>query len=122
MLFSGKKGWLLACVCSHQRVLADEEQRLFASEDVPMMRRTFFAIPDAPHARRVVDELQAAGIDREQMHARSKSGAELTDLPVATREQGQDRVWALDKLLWNADLVLFALAIVGLCLRPCPAR
>jgi len=81
-----------------------------------MMRRIFFAIPDAPHARRVVDELQAASIDRQQMHAWSKSGADLTGLPVATEEQSQDRVWTLDKLLWNADLILFALATIGLVL------
>jgi len=78
------------------------------------MRRIFFVIPDVPHASRIVDELQAAGVDRDQMHAWSKSGAELTGLPVATQEQGQDRVWALDKLLWNADLILFALATIGL--------
>ena len=78
------------------------------------MRRIFFVIPDVPHAQRVVDELQEAGVDRDQMHAWSKSGAELTGLPVGTQEQGQDRVWALDKLLWNADLILFALATIGL--------
>jgi hypothetical protein len=27
--------------------------------------------------------------------------------------QGQDRVWALGKLLWSADLILFGLAAVG---------
>jgi|GEM_PF-6769950 len=70
-----------------------------------MLRRIFFAVPDDLHARRVIDELQAGGIDREQMHAWSKSGAQLTGLPVATEAQGQDRVWGLDKLLWYADLI-----------------
>jgi len=80
------------------------------------MRRIFFVIPDVPHARRIVDELQVAGIDTDQMHTWSKSGAHLSGLPVASEAQGQDRAWALDKLLWNADLILFALATIGLLL------
>jgi len=78
------------------------------------MRRIFFVILDVPHARRIVDELQAAGIGTDQMHSWSKSGAQLTGLPVASEAQVQDRAWALDKLLWNADLILFALATIGL--------
>jgi len=81
-----------------------------------MMRRIFFVIPDVPHARHVVDELEAAGIDSDQMHTWSKSGVQLTGLPVATEAQGQDRTWALDKLLWNADLIVFGLATIGLLL------
>jgi hypothetical protein len=78
------------------------------------MRRIFFVIPDVPHARRIVDELQAAGIGTDQMHTWSKSSPQLSGLPVASEAQGQDRAWALDKLLWNADLILFALATSGL--------
>jgi len=78
------------------------------------VRRIFFVIPDVPHARYVVEELQVAGIDRDRMHTWSKSGARLTGLPVATEARGQDRTWTLDKLLWNADLLLFALATIGL--------
>jgi len=80
------------------------------------MRRIFFAIPDAPHARRVVDELRASGIGREQMHVWSRSRDQLTGLPVATEAQRADRVWTLDRLLWNSDLILFALATMGLAL------
>ena len=49
-----------------------------------MIRRVYFVIPDVQHARRIVEELQAGGIDREQMHAWSKAGRQLTGLPVAT--------------------------------------
>jgi hypothetical protein len=76
----------------------------------------FFVIPDVPHARRIVDELEGAGIRREQMHTWSKSDVELTGLPAATEAQGRDRAWALDKLIWNADLTLFGLATIGLLL------
>lgn len=79
-----------------------------------MLRRVYYIIPNVAHARRVVDELQAAGIEREQMHACSKTGRQLPGLPVATEAQGRDRVGALDKLIWNADLTLFGLAAVGL--------
>jgi hypothetical protein len=77
------------------------------------MRRVYYVIPDVPHARRVVDELQAAGIAREQMHACSKAGSQLPGLPLATMAQSRDRVWTLDRRLWNANLVLFGLASVG---------
>jgi hypothetical protein len=80
------------------------------------MRRIFFVIPDALHARHVVDELQAAGVNRSQLHTWSRSGVTLTGLPVASEPQSQDRAWTLDKLLWNADLILFGLAAVGLAL------
>jgi len=61
-----------------------------------MLRKVYYVIPDVSHARRVVDELQAAGIQREQMHAWSKAGRQLTSLPVATEAQGRGRVWALE--------------------------
>lgn len=80
------------------------------------MRRVYYVIPDVPHARRVVDELQAAGIERGQMHACSKAGRQVPGLPDATEAQGRDRVGALEKPLWNADLTLFGLAAVGLML------
>lgn len=55
-----------------------------ATEQMLMIRRVYFVIPDVQHARRIVEELQAGGIDREQMHAWSKAGRQLTGLPVAT--------------------------------------
>jgi hypothetical protein len=57
-------------------VLADEEQRSLTVENLSKMLRIFFAIPDVRYARRVADELQAAGLDREQMHPWSKSGTD----------------------------------------------
>ena len=53
---------------------------------------------------------------REQMHTWSKTDVQLTGLPAATEAQGRDRAWALDKLIWNAELTLFGLATIGLSL------
>lgn len=104
----------LVLPCLVRPRFSSEEQNHPARERMIMLRRVYYIIPNAAHARRVVDELQAAGIEREQMHAWSKAGRQLRGLPVATEAQGRDRVWALDKLLWNADLILFGVAAVGL--------
>lgn len=73
------------------------------------MRRVYFTFRDALHARRVVNELKAAGIDESQMHASAKAGVDLSGLPLATEAQRQDRVWFLESLFWKSDLVLFCL-------------
>jgi hypothetical protein len=98
------------------RVFAMKGRSASATEEMSMLRRAYYVIPDVSHARPVVDELQAAGIEKEQMHAWSKAGRQLRGLPVATEAQGRDRVWMLDKLLWSADLMLFCVAAVGLLL------
>ena len=79
-----------------------------------MLRRIYFVIPDTMHARRIVGEIQAAGIKREQIHALAREGVDLAGLPGSTPAQHDDRVWRLDKLFWSADLILFGIAAVGL--------
>jgi hypothetical protein len=78
------------------------------------MRRIYFAIPDASHARRIVSELQAAGIDRSRIHASARQGVDLTGLPGATEPQRGDRGRFLEGLFWNGNLALFAAAAAGL--------
>lgn len=73
------------------------------------MRRVYFTFRDALHARSVVNELKAAGIDKSQMHAFAKAGIDLSGLPLATEAQRHDRVWFLENLFWKSDLVLFGL-------------
>ena len=80
------------------------------------MRRIFSPIPDTIYAHRVVAELQAAGIERSEIHASARDGIDLTGLPVATALQRQDRTWFLEHLFWNGNLILFGLAAVGLAL------
>lgn len=79
-----------------------------------MLRRLFFSVPDVPHARRIVDELKSAGVEHGNIHASSESGTDLQGLPEATAAQCGDRVGLLDRVLWNGDLALFALATLGL--------
>jgi hypothetical protein len=81
-----------------------------------MFRRIYFAVPDNLHARHIVTELEAAGIDGTQIHALAKSGVDLSDLPSATLPQRHDRVWTLENLFWKGDLVLFGIATVVLVL------
>jgi hypothetical protein len=79
------------------------------------MRRIYFVVPDYPHARRIVADLEAAGIPTAQMHTLADS-QDLAGLPPVTVGQRQDRVWQWERLLWNADLTIFFLALLGLVL------
>lgn len=78
------------------------------------LRRLYFVIPDELHALQVVTDLEAAGVDRGHIHALPGKGATFTQLPLATERQQHDTVWHLERLLWSANLALFALAVVGL--------
>lgn len=79
-----------------------------------MLRRLYFAIPDTTHARQIVSELEAAGISRQWIHASAREGVDLEGLPEATTAQRDDRVWRLDKLFWNGNLLIFGIAVVAL--------
>ena len=61
--------WLLACRRSAHRLFVGLDQSVPATEEVVMLQRVYFVIPDVPQAPGVVDELQAAGIERVQMDA-----------------------------------------------------
>ena len=74
-----------------------------------MLRRLYYTFRDAPHARRTVSDLKAAGIDESQLHASTKAGVDLSGLPLATEAQRRDRVWVLENLFWKSDLILFGL-------------
>jgi hypothetical protein len=47
------------------------------------MRRIYFLVPDVPSARRVVDDLRAAGIETRHLHVLARRGTPLEDLPAA---------------------------------------
>jgi hypothetical protein len=63
------EGWLLACRYSAYRLFVGVDQSVPATEEVVMLQRVYFVTPDVPLAPGVVDELQAAGIERVQMDA-----------------------------------------------------
>ena len=61
--------WLFACRHSAHRLFVGVDQSVPATEEVVMLQRVYFVTPDVPLAPGVVDELQAAGIERVQMDA-----------------------------------------------------
>ena len=79
-----------------------------------MKRRLYFLLPDAAHARGVLNELQAAGIERRFIHAIAGRDTELEDLPVATRLQRTDVAARIERYLWDGNLVIFFVALLAL--------
>jgi hypothetical protein len=78
-----------------------------------MWRRLYLTFPDTEHARTVSDELQRAGIKREQMHAMNLDSGNLPGLPETSDEQRNDNIWLWEQRYWNSNLALFALALAG---------
>jgi len=79
-----------------------------------MRRRLYFLFPDETLAGRVVGELESAGIQGRHIHAVTREGMKLSRLPAATRRQSRDACCTLETILWNANLVVFGLALVVL--------
>jgi hypothetical protein len=59
----------------------------------------------------VVDELNKSGISSEQIHALGDRRTRLDGLPVSTARQTRGSASRLEKILWNANLISFALAL-----------
>jgi hypothetical protein len=78
------------------------------------LRRLYFIVPDETRAADVVADLQAAGVDRQHIHAIAGKGAALEKLPAASERQRHDTVWRLQRMLWTGNLALFAVAAAGL--------
>ena len=76
-----------------------------------MDRRLYFLLPDRAHALLVVDELNKSGIDLAQIHALGDRRTRLDGLPTSTLRQARDSANLVEKLLWNANLVSFAVAL-----------
>ncbi len=49
-----------------------------------MHRRLYFLFPEVEHARRVVEELEQAGVDNDHIHAMARPEIDLSSLPRAT--------------------------------------
>lgn len=79
-----------------------------------MNRRLYFLLPDTGHARRVVSDLQAAGIERRYIHAISGRGVDLQGLPVATQQQRADLAARIERYLWRGNLGIFFIALLAL--------
>lgn len=79
-----------------------------------MNRRLYFLVPDPPHARQVVNGLEAKGIATDDIHTVAHDTALIRELPLATRNQRQDLGLRIERRLWNLNLAIFAVALVGL--------
>jgi hypothetical protein len=77
-------------------------------------RRLYFLLPDTEHARLVVRELEARGIQRKFMHAIAGRGGEVSDLPVASPMQRNDLGARIERYLWGGNLALFFMALIAL--------
>lgn len=78
-----------------------------------MKRRLFFVMPDADHALATIGDLERTGIERTHVHAIAGPGVDAKPLPAATSQQQHDGAWRLERLLWNANLWIFAVALAG---------
>lgn len=81
-----------------------------------MYTRLYFVPPDVTHARRLVNELNAAGVDDAHIHALANDSIDLADLPRATGWQRRDVVHRIEHWLWKANLAVFFLALAGAAL------
>ncbi|UCE89321.1 MAG: hypothetical protein JSW10_00310, partial [Pseudomonadota bacterium] len=77
-----------------------------------MKRRLYFLLPDVQHTRSVVADLSDAGILSVHMHALARPDVELGDLPAANGRQKQNITGRVDRVLWNANLLLFFIALM----------
>ena len=78
-----------------------------------MLRRLFFLFPNETKAQRVVNQLLFLKIAIRHMHAISP-GKSLTTLPEATERQKNDTTFKVERVLWYANLLVFALAVLML--------
>ena len=72
-----------------------------------MFRRLHFLVPDAQHAKSIVNDLLKLGVDANRIHTYAEHNQKLEGLNPATRNQAHDKSAILEKIFWNANLVLF---------------
>jgi len=77
-----------------------------------MLRRLFFLFPDTEHAQSVVNDLIERGISTRYIHAIAR-GVDIKSLPAATERQKADTTFRLERIIWNANLMLFLVALIA---------
>lgn len=78
-----------------------------------MIRRLYFLFPSTDSTQAAVNALTSAGIAKRSLHALARKDVDLSSLPVATRNQRRDVRARLAHWLWDADLLVFAIGLVG---------
>lgn len=78
-----------------------------------MYRRLFFLFPSRKQTQQAVQQLEDFGIDTTDIHTFASDAHLLTDLPKATHRQQRGLDVQVEKILWNADLIVFFSAFAG---------
>jgi hypothetical protein len=79
-----------------------------------MNRRLYFLAPDPEHARRIVGDLETAGVRHNDIHALANDDALVRDLPSTTRAPQQDIGLYVERRLWDLNLIAFMIALAVL--------
>ncbi|MEZ5542555.1 MAG: hypothetical protein R3F42_10995 [Pseudomonadota bacterium] len=82
-----------------------------------MDRRLYYLIPDRRQAIAVVDDLVQHGIGIDRINAVADRHTRMDGLPGAPAREAR-RPGTLQKALWNANTVCFAIALVATVLAP----
>lgn len=78
-----------------------------------MWRRIYFSFPSAEQTRRVVTELEAAGVKRNRIHTIARSDVDIAGLPTANDAQRGDQVWLWEQIFWYGNLATFVLVLTA---------
>jgi hypothetical protein len=78
------------------------------------LHRLYYVLPDEPSAVRLVTDLESWDISPFHIHAIAGHGERLKSLPAATAQQRHDAAAKLEQALWYGNLILFAVAALGL--------
>ncbi|NOY65795.1 MAG: hypothetical protein GXP13_00110 [Gammaproteobacteria bacterium] len=81
-----------------------------------MKRRLYYLLPETSHAARLVKDLNINGVKSRHMHAVANNKTALSDLPLTNIRQRKDLGKKIENQLWDADLMLFFLALLSLFL------
>lgn len=83
-----------------------------------MERRLYLLIPDRARALAVVDDLVQHGIGIDRMFAMGDRQTRMDGLPGATDCNPRALATPLQQVIWNANTVSFAIAVIATVLAP----
>jgi len=81
-----------------------------------MKRRLYYLLPDTTHSIKLISNLNRRGIKSKHIHAIANKGIDLSELPLSNVRQRKDLDKKIKNWLWDADLILFFLALLSLFL------
>ena len=76
-----------------------------------MFRRLNYLLPNARTAQTIVNELLDMGINEKQIHAYAEHGLSTEALPLASKNQVEDRASKVEDVFWRGNLVLFLICL-----------